>query len=335
MRSFFVLALLLVVSCKSQSLPKMNGVSFVASRDAVSQNHIQPVVEVAANYAAVMPFGFIRSLDHPELIFDTDRQWYGETKKGAKQYIESLNEAGIEVMLKPQIWVWRGEFTGDIEMTSEDDWKVFEQGYRSFAITYAKLAEETQVPVYCIGTELEEFVLARPEFWKQLIVDIRQVYKGKLTYAANWDEYGRDPFWGQLDYIGIDAYFPLSDQVDPTEEELRQGWRKWKEEIAALSQKVEKPVVFTEYGYRSMDYTAKKPWLVDRNQERVNLEAQALATRVLLDEFWQESWFAGGFVWKWFIHHDRSGGKEDNRFTPQNKPAQSVLQEYYQMYAKE
>jgi hypothetical protein len=335
MRPLLFLSLLLVLSCKSQSLSKMNGVSFVASREAVSQNHIKPVVDVAANYAAVMPFGFVRSLDHPELVFDSDRQWYGETKEGAKQYIESLNEAGIEVMLKPQIWVWRGEFTGDIEMSSEDDWKAFEQAYRSFAITYAHLAEDNQVPVYCIGTELEEFVLARPEFWAELITDIRKVYKGKLTYAANWDEYGRDPFWEQLDYVGIDAYFPLSDQVNPTEEQLRQGWAKWKEEISALSQKVDKPVIFTEYGYRSMDYTAKKPWLVDRNQEQVNLEAQALATRVLLDEFWQEPWFAGGFVWKWFIHHDRSGGSEDNRFTPQNKPAQAVLQEYYQMYAKE
>ena len=129
--------------------------------------------------------------------------------------------------------------------------------------------------------------------------------------------------------------FPLSEERNPGEVVLKEGWQKWKKEIAALSNSTGKPVIFTEYGYRSMDFTAKKPWLVDRNQERVNLEAQALATRVLIEEFWPENWFAGGFVWKWFIHHDRSGGKEDNRFTPQNKPAEQILQEYYQMYASE
>ena len=37
---------------------------------------------MVANYAAVMPFGFIRSLDDPNIIFNTERQWYGETKAG-------------------------------------------------------------------------------------------------------------------------------------------------------------------------------------------------------------------------------------------------------------
>ena len=335
MRISSLFIFLLMVSCKSQDIHKMNGVSFVGSRQAVNAEHVQPVVDAAANYAAVMPFGFVRNLEHPELIFNTERQWFGETREGAKQYIESLRKGGIQVMLKPQIWVWRGEFTGDLKMSSESDWKAFEEDYRSFVLTYAQLAEETKVPVYCIGTELEEFVLARPQFWSDLIAEIREVYSGKLTYAANWDEYGRDPFWEELDYIGIDAYFPLSDKAEPTEEDLRNGWVRWKREILELSNKVNKPVIFTEYGYRSMDYTAKKPWLVDRNQEKVNLEAQALATRVLMEEFWPEPWFAGGFIWKWFIHHERSGGKEDNRFTPQNKPAQAILTEYYQMYAKE
>ena len=44
---------------------------------------------------------------------------------------------------------------------------------------------------------------------------------------------------------------------------------------------------------------------------------------------WQEPWFAGGFLWKWFINHPVSGGPLDNRFTPQNKPAQQVIRQYY------
>ena len=309
---------------------KINGVSFVASRNKAEQEHVNKVLSVHANHAAVMPFGFIRNITSPEIVFDTDRQWFGETKRGAKQYIEVLHKNGIEVLLKPQIWIWRGEFTGTLKMQSEEDWKSLEASYEKFILTYAKLAAETKVKVFCIGTELEQFVTHRPKYWSGLITKIKEIYKGKLTYAANWDEYTRTPFWKEVDYIGVDAYFPLSEAKHPSVEELKKGWQKWKAAIQQLSATVQKPVLFTEFGYRSMDYTAKKPWLVDRNDEEVNLDAQANATQAIFEEFWNEDWFAGGYIWKWFIKHESAGGSDDNRFTPQNKPAEKTLKERYQ-----
>jgi hypothetical protein len=329
----FIFLALLMCSCgwKTPS-DKINGVSFVGSRDAASQAHVDALVGLNADYAAVMPFGFIRELGSPEIIYDTDRQWFGETRAGARQYIELLHKNGIRVMLKPQIWIWRGVFTGDLKMESEEDWRRLEKSYSEFVLSFAQLAEETGAEMFCIGTELEEFVKARPEYWTRLIGQIRTVYTGKLTYAANWDEYKSTPFWGALDYVGVDAYFPLSEARDPSVVELRENWKRWKNEIREVSEKADRPVLFTEYGYRSMDYTAKKPWLVDRSDQRVNLEAQANAKIALFEEFWDEAWFAGGFVWKWFIHHPVSGGPSDNRFTPQNKPAENVIREYYQRH---
>ena len=333
MKYFGLFALLMLwVSCNPRPPEKINGVSFVGSREPADQEHVDALRAVHADYAAVMPFGFIRELWSPEIVCDTDRQWYGETLEGARQYIELLHGNGIGVMLKPQIWIWRGMFTGDLEMASEADWKKLETEYADFILTYADLAEQTGAALFCIGTELESFVMARPVFWEGLIREVRKRYSGRITYAANWDEYGRFPLWHQLDLIGVDAYFPLSEARNPGVEELQQGWQRWKSEIKALQKAVKKPVLFTEYGYRSMDYTAKKPWLVDRTEERVNLEAQANAKKAILEEFWKEDWFAGGFVWKWFIHHTRAGGPADNRFTPQNKPAQQVIREYYQRH---
>ncbi|WP_411028917.1 glycoside hydrolase family 113 [Spongiimicrobium sp. 3-5] len=327
-----LLICLLQLSCQSQPKEKINGVSFVASREKATQADVKPVLEVHASYAAVMPFGFIRNLSSPEVIFDTDRQWFGETRKGAEQYIGILKKNKIKVMLKPQIWIWRGEFTGGLKMNSESDWKVLEQDYEKFIMTYAEVAEQTSAEILCIGTELEQFVKNRPEYWKNLIKKIRAVYKGKLTYAANWDEYPRTSFWEDLDFIGIDAYFPLSEAKTPSVNSLRAAWQPHKEKIAALAATKNKPVLFTEYGYRSMDFTAKKPWLVDRNQMDVNFEGQANAQEAIFEEFWGEQWFAGGFVWKWFLDHNSAGGAECNRFTPQNKPAQIVLQQFYKMY---
>jgi hypothetical protein len=319
-------------SCSGEAQQKINGVSFVASREEVVQSQVDEVVKVNANSAAVMPFGFMRETVHPEIIFDTDRQWFGETKKGAKQYIELLQKNGIAVMLKPQIWVWKGEFTGTITMETEEQWLELENSYDSFILAYAVLAEETQVPIFCIGTELEKFVENRPDYWQRLIKKIRKVYTGKLTYAANWDEYKRTPFWKELDYIGIDAYFPLSEAKTPTVEELRKGWQRWKTKIAEVAQLHDRKVLFTEFGYRSMDFTAKKPWLVDRTEEGINLQGQVNAKKAIFQEFWSEDWFAGGYVWKWFIKHEKSGGSDDNRFTPQNKPAQAVIQSQYKLF---
>ena len=328
----FFLLCFLQLSCASQITKKINGVSFVASREKVVQEHVDQLLQVHANHAAVMPFGFIRDINSPEIIHNTDRQWFGETKSGAQQYIELLHKNGVQVMVKPQIWIWKGEFTGTLTMNSEEDWKTLEKSYDDFILTYAELAQETNADLLCIGTELEQFVKNRPDYWKGLIKKIKGIYKGKLTYAANWDEYTRTTFWEDLDYIGIDAYFPLSEEKTPSVEQLKEGWKRWKTGIADLSKAKNKPVLFTEFGYRSMDFTAKKPWEVERHEEGVNLEGQVNAKKALFEEFWAEDWFAGGYVWKWFINHEKSGGNEDNRFTPQNKPAQQIITDVYKTY---
>lgn len=323
---------LLLAACGGKAIPRINGVSFVASREEARQEHVDAILDVRAGYAAVMPFGFIRDIQSPEIIFDTERQWYGETRKGAMQYIKLLHGNKVKVMLKPQLWIRGGEFTGKMAMATEKDWQILENSYEQFLLTYARLAEETGVDILCIGTELEQFVQQRPLFWQQLIEKVRSAYKGKLTYAANWDEYQDTPFWHDLDYIGIDAYFPLSEDRTPEVEALLTAWEPWKENIARLSKNLKRLVIFTEFGYRSMDYTAQKPWLADREAVPVNLQAQANAKKAIFEAFWNEEWFAGGFVWKWFPDHENSGGISCNRFTPQNKPAQEVIASYYGSY---
>lgn len=324
---FFIL-LFAVQSCETQS-KKINGVSFVAANTEVSDKHVNPVVSVNANYAAVMPFGFIKDLKHPEIVYNTPRQWFGETVDGAKQYIQELRKKNINIMLKPQIWVWHGEFTGYIKMESEADWQVLENAYSKFILEYAMLGEELNVDIFCIGTELERFIENRPQYWEDLIKKIKAVYKGKLTYAANWDEFKRTPFWGALDYVGVDAYFPVSDSKTPSFEECVKGWGEHKRMVKEVSTKFDKPILFTEFGYRSVDYTGKEPWKSDRSMNKVNLQAQVNTTKALFETFWKEEWFAGGFIWKWFINHERSGGQDNPMFTPQNKPVEVLLRNYY------
>lgn len=329
----FVVLLIGFQSCKTQT-KKINGVSFVASNAKVSSKHVLPVVNLNANYAAVMPFGFIRNLKHAEILYNSKRQWFGETLAGTKQYIETLQKQNIKIMLKPQIWVWHGEFTGFIKMDNEADWKALENSYSKFILEYAMLANQLNVDIFCIGTELEQFIANRTPYWLNLIENIKSVYKGKLTYAANWDEFKRTPFWNKLDFIGIDAYFPVSDSKTPTFEECMKGWTRHKTIIKAIAKKSGKPILFTEFGYRSVDYSGKEPWKSDRGMSKVNLEAQTNTTRALFETFWKEDWFAGGFVWKWFINHDEVGGKNNPMFTPQNKPVEAIIRKQYSTGSK-
>lgn len=308
---------------------KINGVSYVASGKPTTKEQVKEVKNIHANYAAVMPFAFIRDLENPELQFNSERQWFGERREGVKQYVDMLQQNDIEVMLKPQIWIWRGEFTGYLKMNSETDWEILETSYKEFILLYAEVAQETNASLYCIGTELEQFIVHRPEFWKELIAEVKKIYKGKLTYAANWDEYKRVPFWKELDYIGVDGYFPVSELKTPTVEDAQKGWQQWKAEMKQVSEKNGKPILFTEYGYRNIDFSGKEPWQSNRAEEGHNTEAQANLYKAFFAEVYPEPWFAGGFIWKWFIDHENAGGLESNQFSPQNKPAQAEIKAFF------
>ncbi|CAM1359386.1 glycoside hydrolase family 113 [Tenacibaculum xiamenense] len=315
-------------SCESQR-KTVNGVSFVASSKEINFNHTIPVKKVSANYVSLMPFGFIENVNSSTVHFNSSKQWFGETVAGVEQYAEKFKREEIKIMVKPQIWVWHGEYTGLITMKTEDDWKQLEKTYSEFILKFAEVAQKVNAEIFCVGTELEKFVVTRPEYWKSLIADVRKVYTGKLTYAANWDEYKKIDFWKELDYIGIDAYFPLSDKKTPTKDDFKKGWGPHKKEIISIKDKFEKPILFTEYGYRSVYYTGKQPWDSNRVEGKVDLRSQKIALQALYEEFWEEPWFAGGFLWKWFHNHDQVGGNDNNRFTPQNKPAEEIIRKAY------
>ncbi len=309
---------------------KMNGVSFVGAPKAVKSEAFNHVQRIHANWITLMPFGFTNDGD-PNMKYNIDWQWWGEREEGIIKCSEYAKERGIKVMIKPQLWIQHGSFTGDFKLDSDAKWKIFEEGYENFILDYAYIADSVNADAYCIGTELKEFFNARPEFWGQLIDKVREIYDGPLTYAGNWDSYHKFPHWSKLDYIGIDAYFPLSDRQTPTVKELKKGWESHFRAIKSHQESVGKPVIFTEYGYRSINKNANTPWDSGLGGE-VNLNAQDNAYRALFEMFWEEDWFAGGFLWKWFDFHESAGGKKNNRFTPQNKPAETTIRNWYKQH---
>lgn len=307
---------------------KINGISFMGNPSPVKADALDPIVALNSNYVTYMPFAY-GSFGSGRLRWkDLGWQWWGESYEGTEESIKLAQQQNLQVMIKPQIWFDHGEYTGHFKLDSDADWKVFEAGYEAYILQYAELSEQYELDLFCIGTELDGFIQGRPDFWKDLIEKIKRVYSGKLTYASNWDDYDEVPFWNMLDYIGVDAYFPVCDAQTPSVGQCLKGWESHATALEALSASTKLPILFTEWGYRSTDFCCRKPW--DYNERRdFNEGAQANAIEGVFQTFWDKPWFAGGFLWKWIPTHASAGGKGNTKFTPQNKLAEEVIRTYF------
>jgi hypothetical protein len=305
-------------------LEKIEGVSLESPPFELSAQDFNDLLSTNANWLAVIPYGFSPA-DHPKVTFNSERQWWGERVEGASKMVNLAKESGYQVMMKPQVWIFRG-WVGDYGFETDAEWEDWENSYKNFILTFARLSDSLQVDLFCLGTEYKRATGQRPQFWFDLIDSVRKVYKGKITYAANWDEYENIPFWDKLDYIGVDAYFPLSLNDTPEISELLLNWLPLKARMKTLSDSLEMPILLTEFGYRSVDGAAGKQW--DLNSKPFNEEAQRRAYLALFESLWTESWIAGGFFWKWRFRMENHK-EEDRSYSPQNKPAMKIIQSVY------
>ena len=309
----------------------MNGVSFVAPPNEFTENPFSSIVDINANWVAIMPFAFTNG-NTPEVLFDRERQWWGEKTKGTVKTIELAKQKNLKILLKPHVWVRGQGWTGEFMLSTDDEWEKWERAYTTYILNYARIADSMNVEAFSIGLEFKNVVKERPEFWIDLIKKVRANYHGKLTYASNWDNYQNVTFWDELDFIGIDAYFPMSQEETPSVEILKASWKNEKESLFDLSRKHQKPIVFTEYGYRSMDKGAGNQWELEHHRRfkgQPNFEVQKNAYMALYETFWNESWFKGGFLWKWYPDQDRKLDPNNSDYTPQKKPVEKVIMEWY------
>lgn len=294
---------------------------------------LQRLKDLGATHVTLISFGFQRRFEVPRIRMHTDGGWYSESDAGIHALARQADALGLGLILKPHIWVGdysaEGQNRSDIAFDTESAWTQWEDDYRQLLMHYAHLADTTDADVLVVGTELESAVAARPDFWRGLIDSIRTVYDGKLTYAANWYQaYDRVPFWGDLDYVGVQAYFPISEADAPSLQTLRSGWDEHRLALRRTAAEANRPILFTELGYRSVDYAAAEPWTWPRREEArersPDYEIQANLYRAFFDEVMPAPWFAGAIVWKW---HPAAEGDRPLGFTPQGKPAEQVIRE--------
>ena len=308
---------------------KQRGIHFFGnSKDTLSYETLK-----THNIEWITIVPFLSQENHDKPSFRTRSRQNDSTPKyqrwrNLKQFSDTY---GFKIMLKPHIWLsntTNGVWRSNIKMSTQAEWDDWFTDYSAYILDYAALAEELNIELFCIGTELHTPAIEQPEQWRTLIKQVRNIYSGKLTYGANWDKEIIDiPFWEDLDFIGVQAYFPIAEHNNPDLEELEQGWKKHFKLLESLHQKYNKPILFTELGYKSTSDAGIKPWewdtLGNRFYKKISKRTQALCYQAFFNTVWQQSWFEGVHLWEW-QSRSRSNGN-NNAFTIQNKPALNVV----------
>lgn len=296
---------------------------------AYIKDPLHQIATLGTSHIALVPYAFTGKSSN-KVVFDHPRQWWGETTAGVIETIRLAKKQNLRVMLKPQVYMHH-QWTGDLEFDNERDWVEWESNYKKYILHMAKVAQTHDLELFCLGTEFKKSVEMRCNFWIQLIEEVRKIYHGKLTYSANWDNYSNIGFWDQLDLIGISAYFPLSTDLTPSAKDLSRAWQPIKMALKDFSNVHDKQILFTEFGYLSVDGCADATWkLEDKIHElQVNEAAQANAINAILQCFSSEAFWAGGFLWKWFPNGHGHEGYFEKDYTPQGKLAEKILTDWF------
>ena len=183
-----------------------------------------------------------------------------------------------------------------------------------------------------IGVELRSWATTiRAPLLSNIIHDVRHVYGGLLTYAANWDDVDDTVILGDLDVIGVNAFFPLSDRHGASFTELQQGGVEVARKMRELATTWQKPVMFTEVGYTTRKDAAIEPWTWPDTMTKVEIDqqSQAEAFAALLAPLLQEPWFAGFFVWRIYADPDDMSQEAEWGFSPRGKQAELVVRDAF------
>ncbi len=315
----------------SEPATRICGLTLVAPPEPFPQNPMPAVQAVGANWIAVVPYAYTLPGKPTVRYNEHGWQWWGEKPEGALSTIELAHQAGLKVMLKPQVYV-PGGWTGTLNFDTNEQWAAWEEGYSRYILDMARMADASGVELFCIGTEFRTAIEQRPEYWKSLIKAVRDAYpQGKIVYSSNWDDWEQVPFWDELDYIGVGAYFPLAQGDVPAVDSLLGAWAPLCKRLNDFSRKWHKPVLFTEFGYLSVHGSGWRNWELEKDiQNRaINEQAQANCYEALFRACMQEPWWAGGFAWKWFPNGRGHEGYPERDYTPQGKQAENVLKNWY------
>src|SRR5581483_876793 len=304
------------------------------SSDAV----ITKAAQIGANFISLSPTWY---QNDESSIFVQPKPEATASDAALTHAIQVAHQVGLKVMLIPFLDLYDGKWNGFIVPRDQDLWW---GSYRDFILHYARLAAANNVEQLSVGRELvkQSNNPANASRWHDLLAQVRNIYKGKITYQANWgtdwaEEFSKVTFWGDpnIDIIGVNGYFPIVSADDyksgcPNLDTMVRGWLGPIKVLSQLQAKYKKPLLISEVGYRSIDGAAIDPFAHWR-EGSFNPDEQALAYRAFFQAWQNIPWMAGVFWWEW-KSNPAAVPPYDRYYSSQNKAAEKVLEEFYGPY---
>jgi hypothetical protein len=298
---------------------------------ATFQQSLRNMKAVGANYVnLIIPY-------YQSNLYSTDigRGWNTPSDASLISAIQYAHSIGMHVSIALYLEDYNNDWRAYINPGDRDGW------YRNYGNTltyYGRIAQQQRVEQFVLGAELISMSSAsvngdNTQRWNTMIAQVRSVYSGQLTYSANrggdngfGNEVQNIGFWDKLDLVGLSAYYGLPG--DGSVASLKDQWY-WADrgDVAVAAQKFGKPIIFTEIGYKSVSGAHNNPWDSSVSgpydaQEQVN-------DYTALFDFWDShSYMQGVDIW-WWKSNPNAGGSGDSDYTPQNKPAEQVLKQWW------
>jgi hypothetical protein len=287
------------------------------------------IAELGGEWVALTATGYQNDPLSVEIAADVEKT---ATIESLATAIDTAHQLGLKVLLKPHLnllvedkddHMWRGM----IKPRTPAEVQAWFASYQAFLMPFVDLAIRRRVEMMTVGVELRNLV-GHADHWRALIKAVRERgYRGRLTYAALHESYGKVKFWDALDYVGIDAYFPIARRMNANLKQTLAGCARLAQKLGKYSAKVGKPIVFTEVGYNNLSGCSTRPWYWSGNRAEVNNVEQAACYHAILEVFPRQEWFAGMFWWSWSPSRP-TPSKPD--YSPQSKLAELILRSYYQ-----
>jgi hypothetical protein len=239
-----------------------NGVNFLSDQwsaprydSTEARASLKNAAASGANSIAVVVTWFQPSVDSSSPIY-RGPQTVSDSEIAA--VVQQARARGMSVLLRPAVdpdWrlpntsgTWRGEIG---RRFSSEQWDEWFSAYARMMTHYARVAANNSIDVFSVGMELTA-TQSQVLLWRALISEIRQIFPGKLTYGANWDSVTAVKFFDALDFIAVDAYYPLAPLVhNATVRQLVDAWQQPAATLQGLAQRLNTTVLLTELGYCS------------------------------------------------------------------------------------
>ena len=241
-----------------------------------------------------------------------------------RAFIRAAHQRHMRVLLRPLLdevsLHASGKWRGQIAPSNTAAWFA---SYTSLMMGYAQLGQAENVEIIDIGTELDSLQSSTQQ-WLNLISSLRSAYRGQLTYSANWAIWYPSFGWA-LDFLSIDAFFPLAVPVNASQQQLAAAWGQWVARANGFGYTYGKHVVFTELGTTAEVGSFQQPWLWNHNTG-ISMEAQRLyyaaACQALKGRI-------GGMYWWEYLLDPVPSPTADPGFDPQGKPADAEIGRCY------